>query len=79
MGEVAPRPAYLPDAFVRLLPFRFEEPEQSHLYPPCRRFRFQAGVARDVQRIHHFAVDVELELARRRVADAHRPGVGVPG
>ena len=38
----------------------------------------EAVHARLVQHVHHLAVDVELELLVRRVADPHRPRAGVP-
>jgi hypothetical protein len=68
VGELAARPAYFPDTFIRLLPVRLQELEQRHLYFPCCRLRVQASGSRQVQRIHDFAVHIELELFRRGVA-----------
>ncbi len=63
--------ARFPDAFVRLLPDRLEMLEHLALHVPGGLVRLQAADARQMQRVHHFAVDVELELADRVVADAH--------
>ena len=78
MDEVALRSAHLPDAFVRLAPGTFHELEDHFLERPGRSVRLEPGVARDVQRVEDLAVDVQLELVDRGVADAHRPGVLVP-
>ena len=37
----------------------------------------EPGLARLMQRVHHFAENIELQLVMRRVADAHRLRVGV--
>ena len=43
------------------------------------RFLVQPGFARPVERVDGFAVHVELELPRRRVADPHGPAALVAG
>ena len=76
---MAARPANFPDAFIRLLPVRLQELEQGDLYSPGCRLRFQAGGSRQMQRVHDFAVDIELELLRCRVAHAHRSRAAIAG
>ena len=76
---MAARPANFPDAFIRLLPVRLQEVEQSDLYSPGCRLRFQASGSRQVQRVHDFAVDIELELLRCRVAHSHRNRAAIAG
>src|SRR5712692_6348728 len=71
--EVLPGPAYLPDALVGLTPAVLEEIEE-HLHErPRLRSGGHADPLRLVQRVTELAVDVELVLERRGVADAHRP------
>ena len=79
MREVAARPAHLPDPFVRLVPGAFEELEQVPLQRPRVVVGVEAVHARLVQRVHHLAVHVELELLVRRVADPHRARACVAG
>jgi len=71
--EVAARPAHLPDALVGKAPGGLEEVHERELELP----RFLLGVEplapRDVQRVEHLAVHVELELVDGGVPDAHRP------
>jgi hypothetical protein len=75
---VPPRPARLPDAVVGLLPHALDVLDQR---PPARpqpsvdRAEALGGQEGDAG---HLAVDVQLELLARRVADPHRPGVLVP-
>jgi hypothetical protein len=61
--EVAPRTAHLPDALVRLLPVVDHEVNQV----PGQRPRFvveraHAELPRQMERVEHLAVHVELEL-----------------
>src|SRR5581483_8372786 len=72
--EVPARTAHLPDALIRLAPGLLEEVEQRPFDRPSVRAGGDAGLAGEVHRGEHLAVDVELELARGGVADAHRPG-----
>jgi hypothetical protein len=80
---MAARRADFPDAFVGLLPAGLEELEELELDAPGGilglRHRLELRRARQVQRVHDFAVDVELELFDRRIAHAHRDGTAVPG
>ena len=71
--------AHLPDAVVGLAPVAFDEVEQHALERPRIVVLREAGLAADIQRIDHLAVDVELELRSRGVADAHRRRARVTG
>ena len=64
--------ADLPDPVVRLAPRLREMVEQPALDRPPLRVDRQAVLARLVEAVEHLAVDVELQLAARRVADPHR-------
>ena len=80
MGELAARPAHLPDALVRLLPVVDHEVDQ--VPSQCPRFvvqRADAELARQVERVEHLAVYVELELRGGRVADPNRTRVLITG
>ena len=79
MGEVAARPAHLPDPLVGLLPGALEEVHDRPLQRPGVVVGRQAVGACLVQRVHHLAVHVELELLVRGVADANRRRACVPG
>ena len=71
--------ANLPDAVVGLVPHVLEMFEQRLLQLPCVGRRRQVGFARRVQGVHDLAVDVELALRDRSVADAHGPALFVAG
>src|ERR1700738_5388027 len=73
MRELLARSADLPDALVGLLPDRLQAIDQRPLQLPGFLLRPEADPAREVHRVHHLAVDVELQLARGGVADADRP------
>ena len=64
--------AHLPDALVRLVPDLRQMRDQRPLNVPARVRPRQAEVHLLIQRIHQFAIDVELQLRARGVADAHR-------
>ena len=49
--------------------------EQRELHAQPDSLDAKAAAARLVQRVHHLAEHVELQLAVRRVADAHRRGI----
>lgn len=66
--------AHLPQALVRLVPVLLHVGEQLTLDRPGPVVGAQAARPGDVEAVHHLAVDVELELVDRAVADAHRPG-----
>src|SRR4029077_13227775 len=72
MGEMAPRPAHFPEALVGLAPDLFQVLEQRALHVPGGLVGGDAELARLVERIHQLAVDVELQLRRRGIADAQR-------
>ena len=73
MGEVATVSANLPDAVVRLVPGALQEVHQRALQRPGVIVGRQSVRACLVQRVNHLAVDVELKLFVRGVADPHRP------
>ena len=72
------RSAHLPDAFVGVLPAALQEVHERELQSPfVRTFgQFAPGV---IQRVHHLAVDIELELTAGGVADPDRRRVLVSG
>ena len=73
VGEVASRAAHLPDPLVGLAPDVLEAVEQAAAERPGVVQRREPAGARLVQRVEDLAVDVELELRARRVADADGP------
>ena len=79
MREVPSRTADLPDPLVRLLPRGFQEVDQQPLQRPRLRIRLNSRAKGHVQRVHDFAVDVELQLIDRGVPDADRPRPLVSG
>ena len=72
VGEVAPRPAYLPDPLVRLAPAPLEVREQHALQRPGLVVGRDVAPPGLVEGVHHLAVDVELELVAGAVADPDR-------
>src|SRR5439155_5270064 len=62
MSEGPTRATHFPDAFVRLVPGRFEKTEQGPGHPPCILLRLESDSACVVQRRENFAVNVELKL-----------------
>src|SRR5690606_7406131 len=60
--ERARRPANLPDAVVGFAPGLLEGDEQRTLQSPGLVERTELGFSRRAQRVHQFAVDVELAL-----------------
>ena len=77
--EVTLGPAYLPDARVRSSPARLEPLDQLELQRPDLVVRNAAADAGLVERVPELSVDVELELLRGGVADAHRRRALVAG
>src|SRR3546814_3221008 len=57
--------------------FRSDMLQKHLLQPPGVIERAEFGLARGIQRIHQLAIDIELELVGRPVADAHRRAVGI--
>ena len=72
MREVARTASHFPDALVRLSPDFLEVRDQRPLQRPGRLAGGETGAARDVKGVEHFAIDVELELLDRPVADLDR-------
>jgi hypothetical protein len=79
MDEVPPRAADLPQALVGLVPAALEEVHQLADDGPGVVVGCQPMLADLVEAAEDLAVDVELELAGRAVADPHRPGAFVAG
>src|SRR5437762_594650 len=71
MHEMPPLAADLPDAVVGLRPRTLQVAEERLLQRPRMRLPPEAVCARLVERIHHLAVDVDLELLARGVPDPH--------
>src|ERR1700722_5415301 len=67
-----PAAAHFPDALVRLPPDILEVQKEGTFQRPGRVARREAGAARDVKGVEHFAIDVELELSDGAVADSDR-------
>ena len=72
MREMLPLAANFPDPIVGLIPIRLEEFEQHALKRPSVGILLEPRGACERKRIDDLAVDVELELRRGLVADAHR-------
>ena len=79
VGEVAPAAAHLPDALVGLIPVLGEPVEDRAQLDPERVRERHAPALGEVDGVDDLAVDVQLELVRRAVADAHGPRVAVAG
>jgi hypothetical protein len=71
VDEVPPRPADLPDPLVGRSHAPSRKSDERPLQPERIGVGLQAGAPGLVQGVEHLAVDVELELLGRRVADAH--------
>src|ERR1700748_460974 len=72
MGEVTAFTAHLPNAVVGAPPHCLKMIEQRLLEFPGGSEMLNPTCPRMVQCVHHLAVDIELELIRSRIADAHR-------
>ena len=72
MGELPAWAAHLPDPLVRLAPPLLEIPQQVTDERPRVVVRGESATARLVEHVEHLAVDVELELLARAVADPNR-------
>ena len=68
-GEVAGRSPHLPQPVVRLAPGVFEVVQHALLHGPGLAALRDTAEPRLVKHAHHLAVDVELDLAGRGVAD----------
>lgn len=71
-GKVLARPAGLPDAVIRFRPASRHMVGQRQLQIPPGLARAEAALARLLERVHQLAIDVELELLVRGIADPHR-------
>src|SRR5580698_6271305 len=75
MSKMPARSTHLPDAFVGFEPMLLDEVHQYENHIPYVLAGFDSIAARDVKGVHDFAIDVELELIMRGIADAHRAAV----
>ena len=66
--------AALPDAVIRLVPSPGEVLQHGAFHRPAGFIQFEFCHAPLVKGVDQFAVDVELELRMRGIADAHRLG-----
>ena len=71
MHEVPGRPPHLPDALVGLAPFLRKRLEEQQLQRPRIAVEREAGPYGLPHDVSQLAVDVELQLLVRGVADAH--------
>lgn len=65
MGQMLPRPAYLPNSLIRLMPDRFKKFDQVTVQRPGGGVGSNANPPRMMQGIHDFSIDIELQLPRR--------------
>ena len=72
MRELLARAPDFPDAIIRLLPDLLQVPQRLALHVPARARIREAAAARQMQCIHHFAPDIQLQLSGGGIADAHR-------
>ena len=77
VGEVLSAAAGLPDALLGLVPVVGEPVEQVAPAEPAGVAGLDAVLVREVDAVDRLAVDVELELVRRAVADADGTGPAV--
>ena len=76
MARAAP---HFPDARVRLSPDLLEVQKEGAFQRPGRIAGGETRAARDIEGVEHFAIDVELKLLDRSVADADRLRAFVAG
>src|SRR5207244_8513120 len=79
VGEVPRRAAYLPDPGVLFAPAVLEPGEQLPEQCPAKLLGLDAVCEGVVGGVEQLPVDVELQLRRGRVADAHGPRAGETG
>ena len=77
IGEVLGPPARFPDPFIRLDPDALEVGQKRLLLGPARVARSEPFASRVMERIHHLAEGIELELVMGGIADAHGRGAFV--
>src|SRR5262249_7893082 len=71
IGEVLAPAAGFPDAFIRLAPDALEVGQKRLLLGPARFARSEPFASGLMERVHHLAEGIELELAVSGIADAH--------
>ena len=76
---MTPIAADFPDAVIRLFPVRLEKIDQHTLDAPRIFVGSKTGDPCELQRIDDFAVDIELRLPGRGIANANRPRTFVTG
>ena len=72
VGVVAAAAARLPDPLVGLVPMVYQPLEVAGEVHPAVVVDGQPELVAEVDGVHQLAVDVELQLGRRPVTDAHR-------
>src|SRR5262249_58509222 len=72
IGEVLGPAARLPYAFIRFGPDALEVGQERLLQGPAGFARGDPFASRLMERVHHLAECIELKLAVRSIADAHR-------
>ena len=78
-GKVAATASHFPNSIVRLLPDLFQMFDQGLLLRPGRLDGSESVLSCLVDRVHKFAVHIELKLYGSGVANAHRRGTFVAG
>src|ERR1700722_20870576 len=79
MSEVARAASHFPNAFVRFLPDFLEVGNERAFQRPGRFAGGEACAARHGKGVEHFAIDIELELFDRAIADSDRSRPFVAG
>ena len=72
IGELFRAATDLPDAFVRFVPYGFEMIEQRALDGPSSLVFAKSSSTGLIKRIHQLAIDIQLPLVVRGVANADR-------
>ena len=73
VSELPPRPPHLPDPLIGVAPRSLEEVQEHLLQRPCVIVVREPGERSLVEGVGNLAVDVQLELVGRRVADPNWP------
>src|SRR4029078_2531723 len=71
MCEMSAWSADFPDPFIRFTPRLLEMSEESLLQRPRVGIVLEAGATREMQGVHHLAVDIELKLRACGVSETH--------
>src|ERR1019366_4529859 len=72
ISEMPPRPAHLPDAVVGQFPDFFEVLQKFNLQHPVGGVGDEPPLAALIKRIQYLAINIELQLASSRIANAYR-------